>query len=199
MTQTAKARIDLSNGVIELEGSEGFVSTYLTEFKMLIEQARNSQPVIQTVQVLPESPPKPTAQEDTSAPVTKDKKKKQKAKSSKGAPKIVPERFEIHGGDGTPALKDFFEEKKPGKANGDIIAVIGYYVTEILGGDTFSEGQIEYAYRMLQLKRPGHVHQIMINYKNQKDYFEQSEDGPNWKLTRTGEIFVTDQLPRASE
>jgi hypothetical protein len=204
MTQAAKARIDLSNGVIELEGSEDFVKTYLSEFKMLVEKSVNqsarARSTIETVPVSSEPPPQLNhSEEKAKDPATNDKKKKAKSKSSKGAPKVSPERFEIHGDNGIPPLKDFFESKNPGKANRDIIAVIGYYVTEVLGSETFSEGQIEYAYRMLSLPRPGHVRQIIINAKNQKDYFEQSEEGANWKLTRTGEIFVADQLPGRAE
>lgn len=204
MTQTAKARIDLSNGVIELEGSEDFVKTYLSEFKMLVEQSvkqpSHARSTIETVPVLREPSPQINySQENSTEAASKDKKKKTKPKAGKGAPKVSPERFEIHGGDGVEPLKDFFEKKNPGKANRDIIAVIGYYVTEVLGSETFSEGQIEYAYRMLSLPRPGHVRQIIINAKNQKDYFEQSEEGVNWKLTRTGEIFVADQLSRGAE
>ena len=73
--------------------------------------------------------------------------------------------------------------------------MIGYYITEFLGQETFSEGQIEYAYKMLRIDRPGYLHQIMLNTKNEKDYFEPNEEGTAWKLTRTGEIFVNDQLP----
>jgi len=92
------------------------------------------------------------------------------------------------------------EEKKPGTANGIRIAVIGYYITEVLGQENFTEGQIEYAYKMLDLKRPNHLHQIMINNKNEKDYYEPVEETDStWRLTRTGEIFVADELPGSEE
>ncbi|WP_041363790.1 hypothetical protein [Methylomonas methanica] len=90
------------------------------------------------------------------------------------------------------------EEKKPGKGNGNIIAVIGHYITEKLGEEHFSEGQVEYAYKMLNIKRPNHLRQIMINEKNKRDLFEpNAEDATKWQLTRAGEIFVSDQLPES--
>ncbi|AEF99501.1 hypothetical protein Metme_1067 [Methylomonas methanica MC09] len=108
------------------------------------------------------------------------------------------ERFDIHGGADFPSLKDYMEEKKPGKGNGNIIAVIGHYITEKLGEEHFSEGQVEYAYKMLNIKRPNHLRQIMINEKNKRDLFEpNAEDATKWQLTRAGEIFVSDQLPES--
>ena len=98
-------------------------------------------------------------------------------------------------------LRPFLKKKEPVKSsNGLKIAIIGYYVSEILDKKSFTEGHIEYAYRMLKLKRPTHLRQIIINEKNKRDLFEQDEDGSEvWKLTRTGEIYVSDQLPEQSE
>jgi len=110
---------------------------------------------------------------------------------------VSAERFDIHGNADTPSLQALLEEKKPGSANGEKIAVIGYYITELLGSPSFSEGQIEYAYKMLKFPRPTHLHQIIINVKNQNDWFEQVKDSSTcWTLTRSGEIFVSDALPK---
>ncbi len=76
------------------------------------------------------------------------------------------------------------------------MVVIGYYISEILGEKKFSEGQIEYAYKMLNYERPGHLRQIIINAKNEKDWFESHDKNGTWFLTRTGDIFVSDELPR---
>ena len=189
-----RVKMNLSEGSIELEGSEAFVIRYLDEFKVLIGDGHG----------------KPTKPEKTSvkrARVSKrsltskriENPEKTERKPKKGAPKVTAERFDVHGGTNVPSLKSFFDEKKPGKANGDRIAAIGYYITELLGNKTFSEGQIEYAYKMLKLDRPGHLHQIMLNNKSEKDYYEQTDENGNWSLTRTGEIYVSDQLPAASE
>jgi len=190
-----RVKMNLSEGTIELEGTEAFVTRYLDEFKVLIGTGHVKQAV----------PEKTIAKRITASKPAKASKRienpdKAERKSKKGAPKVTPERFDVHGGDKVPSLKDFIEEKKPGRANGDRIAVIGFYITELLGNKYFSEGQIEYAYKMLKLDRPGHLHQIMINNKSEKDYYEQTDgDGANWSLTRTGEIYVSDNLPAASE
>lgn len=187
---TTKAKISLKEGLIELEGSEEFVKSYLDEFKKQL----------QGLALTTGSPPSATTAPAKRNGKTKLKKSSDestvKPKPKKAANKISPERFEIHGGDGVPSLSDFMNAKKPGQANGEKIVVIGYYITEILGNKTFTEGQIEYAYRMLKYKRPEHLHQIILNTKSQKDWFDAQEDGSAWQLTRGAEIYVADELPR---
>ena len=39
-------------------------------------------------------------------------------------------------------------------------------------------------------------HPLFKFTKNEKDWFEKYEDTPNWVLTRGGELFVNDELPR---
>lgn len=185
MSQT-KVKIDLKSGIIELEGSETFVSKYLNELKGQL----NFIPKNTQAEIKEERSPLPASQKKTRVKPADGKIARSR--------KIDPEKFDMHGGDGKPSLKSFFEEKAPGGGNGDRIAVIGYYITETLGFEKFTEGQIEYAYRMLNLGRPNHLHQIMINTKNQKDYFENAPEGTSseWILTRGGDIFVSDQLPK---
>ena len=189
---TTKVKIDLKQGLIELEGSEEFVRSYLDEFKNNITSTFN--------ELKFERPPKKkkvkATQPEESAEGDVSTERKTKAKS---AHIISPERFDIHGGEKVPSLQVFFDEKKPGTGNPYIIAVIGYYITELLGNDSFSEGQIEYAYRMLKLKRPNHLRQIIVNAKNNKDFFTPTEVQDKWKITRTCEIFVSDKLPETKE
>lgn len=184
-----KVKISIGDGSFEIEGSEEFVTKHLEEFKGLLSGSGKS--------ALSEKAPKAQTKKTTKrANEGIEKEEKSSTRSKTRAKKVEAERFDIHEGDEKPSLHDFFNEKKPGRANGARIAVIGYYITEILGQDSFSEGQVEYAYKMLKINRPNHLHQIMINNKNEKDYYEPTEgDESNWQLTRTGEIFVADNLP----
>ncbi|HEB27727.1 MAG TPA: hypothetical protein ENI05_08115 [Porticoccus sp.] len=189
MGEVTKAKINIKEGTIELEGSESFVSAYLDQFKGMLKA--DPAPVLP---IDPEPQANPSAKK---APAKKTTAKKASS-GKKAAPKVSIERFDIHGKDDTPSLETFLEEKKPGTGNGNIIAVIGYYITELLGEKNFAEGQVEYAYKMLKLKRPGHLRQIMINNKNERDLFEANEeDSSQWRLTRTGEIYVSDLLPES--
>ena len=190
MAETTKAKINVKEGTIELEGSESFVRGYLDEFKELLKSPTK-------VDISPSQDEEPKAPAAKKAPVKKSTTTKSSA-SKKSAPKVSMERFNIHGDEEVPSLEAYMEEKKPGTGNGNIIAVIGHYITERLGEDNFSEGQIEYAYKMLKINRPNHLRQIMINEKNKRDLFESNaEDNTKWHLTRAGEIFVSDVLPES--
>ena len=120
-----------------------------------------------------------------------------KSKSGTSTPKsnvtttaksIVQEKFDAHHK--TKTLKKLFDEKDPGKNTNRIILTIAYYLHEILGVSSFSDGNIDYAYRTLGLtNRPKHLRQTITNMKNRKVWFEDAEEG-KWKLSRNGEIYV---------
>jgi len=187
--EATKAKINLKEGTIELEGSESFVRGYLDEFKTLLKVPQKAEPQQQPPADKTATPKKAATKKASSSKTTTGKK---------AAPKVSMERFDIYGNDDIPSLTKFMEEKHPGTGNGNIIAVMGFYITDLLGNDNFNEGQIEYAYKMLKLKRPGHLRQIMINEKNKRDLFEaDAEDSTRWSLTRTGEIYVSDLLPES--
>jgi len=185
-----RVKMDMVAKTIELEGSEAFVTKYLEEFKVILLAQPAKPSNRKTVRALRQS--KQNIDEPSSSDGAKPVGKPKRAR----APRLVAEKYDIHGGNGKPSLKEFFDQKNPGKANGDRIAVIGYYITEILGNPTFSEGQVEYSFKMLGLDRPAHLHQIMINTKNERDYYEQVDgEHGRWNMTRGGDIFVTDKLP----
>jgi len=136
--------------------------------------------------------------DDTHLTDSTGKKEKKPSKPAK-TKSITIEKFDIHKDGDNPSLEDFLKEKNPGKTTANVIAVIGYYITTQKGAEYFTEGNIDYAYRTLSIPgRPNHVRQIIINAKNNKDFFEDGEEG-KWKLARTGQIFVEDKLPRKSQ
>ncbi len=187
-----RAKISFGDVVLEFEGTESFVLSNLDKYKNLIVAA--SARIIN-----PNSTSNSTKEKENKknkAPIgATGLSSEKKSKHTKPA-KISAERFDIHGNESTPSLQDFISEKKPNRANAEKIAVIGYYISEILEEEKFSEGQIEYAYKMMKYSRPNHLHQIMTNAKNDKDWYEPAEEGGVWTITRAGDIFVSDELPR---
>ena len=116
-----------------------------------------------------------------------------KSKKAVKGKSILQEKFDLHKSTTTIALEDFLLEKKP-KNTAQTILVIGYYITTIKNINSFSDGNIDYAYRVLNIKgRPAHLRQIIINAKNSNDFFDSMEDG-KWLVTRTGEIFVEEKM-----
>lgn len=184
-----KALINLKEGSVELIGSEEFVSKYLDIFKDKLDLKRV--PSKKEVIEVDDEEAIETKQNELKI---REKKEKRASKTTK-AKNITIEKFDMHKDEDNPSLEEFLREKNPGKTTANVIAVIGYYITVLKGAEYFSEGNIDYAYRTLSIpKRPNHLRQIIINAKNDKDFFEQGEEG-KWKLARTGEIFVDEKLP----
>lgn len=74
---------------------------------------------------------------------------------------------------------------------------IGYYITKINYQEYFTEGNIDYAYRILNLGgKPVHLKQIIYNLKNDRIWFKKVIDGgiTGWRLTRQAEIYVEEKL-----
>ena len=189
----AKARISIKDGQIELEGTEQFVSKYLDQYKGMLQSNKESDQC--TEETNSKNQKSETTFKEAATKEIKDRKEK-KSKPVK-VKNIEAERFDYLKDDKTQSLQDFFNEKKPGSNTGNIIAVIGYYIQFIKAKGEFTEGNIDFAYKMLTLKgRPKHLRQIIINNKNQRDLFEEVEGKESaWKITRAGEIFVDEQLP----
>jgi hypothetical protein len=117
-----------------------------------------------------------------------------KTKKTSKAKSISQEKFDIHKDNENTSLEDFLNSINHNGITANIILCIGYYITKIKGIQNFSEGNIEYAYRTLNIKgRPIHLRQTIINAKNNKDFFDSSDDS-RWIITRTGEIFVEEKL-----
>lgn len=111
---------------------------------------------------------------------------------------ISPDEFDVYQNDYKESLESFFKRKKPGNGNPNRIVTIAYYITKINHQDYFTEGNIDYAYRILNLAgKPVHLKQIIINLKNERIWFQKTIDQriTGWKLTRQAEIYVEEKLP----
>jgi hypothetical protein len=95
-----------------------------------------------------------------------------------------------------PTLVELFEEIKPVSTN-ERILTIAYYINKILKTDFFTDGNVDYAYKLLKLdKRPNLLRQIITNIRTKELWFDKSEDGKDWKLNRTGEIHFESKVQK---
>jgi len=182
MNIPTKAKINIKESIIELEGEESFVTKYLDEFKGLISASEN----------------KPTKEPIMLAKQHAKEPNKKKRKINSNPKKVEIEPFETKGDaeKNIPSLKDYFEAKKPTEGSPSRIATIGNYITKILGQKEFSEGNIEFAYTALKLnKRLKHLHQAMLDAKNVNKYLKPGSNIDKWILSRIGELYVEDDLP----
>lgn len=132
----------------------------------------------------------------TSKSSSSSKSTSDSGKTPKSSSKIIQaEKFDAHHKKKT--LKQLFDEKKPGKSTTDRIVTIGFYLNYILKKTSFTDGNIDYAYRVLKLdRRPRHLRQVITNIKNENALIEVGDVDKSWRLSRNGEIYVEEDLPK---
>ena len=119
-----------------------------------------------------------------------------KANKPISAKSITFEEFDILKNDSKISLEDFFKEKGSDENTLHRIIIIGYYITKINKLNNFTDGHIDFAYRVLSLNnRPKFLHQTIVNIKNKHFWVDKADELEGWKLTRIGEIFVEEKLP----
>ncbi len=176
-----RVKIDINLWIIEIEWNEDFVREKLElyESKLLLWSFKWKNEI----------------SKNESRTLEKNNTIDKKGKNTK-TKSIKPERFDYMWESWKETLKDFYERKKPWKNNQDIIVTIWYYIQDILEKNHFTEWNVEFAYKILNIKRPLHLRQIMLNTKSQRDLITQVEwIESGWELTRAGEIFASQNLP----
>ena len=180
-----KAIINLNEGIIQLEGSENFVKSYLDEFKGFIVRPNFKAPDV--------SINKPNELVLSNKKNNRKSEIKSLVKSKTKAKDIKAEEFDILP-KGKPSLEDYFKEKIPNDSVRERVVVIAYYIKNILEIDSFTDGNIEYAYKVLKKKKkPIHLRQALTDIKNKDLWIESNDTG--WQINRIGEKFVDEKLP----
>lgn len=175
-----KAKINLNDGAIELEGSEEFVQKNLDSFKDFISKPVNE----------------PTKEMKLTVGETK--------KSNNGVIKqskysvvdtVPPEEFDIRGNDTVPSFRDFLNDKKLSNSFSKLIIVTGFYLKHYLNKEEFSEGNVMYASPIAELKRPKKIHHSFSDLKTKTQWIKQGNSKDKWILTHIGEDYVLHKLP----
>lgn len=172
-----KAKINLKEGIIELEGSEEFVQKNLDGFKDYI-----SKPMDDLLNENAKTLNGSTRQSKSTVRPTVDT--------------VVPDEFDIRGNDTIPSFRKFVDEKKPDGSAPDMIAVTGFYFKQYLKKEEFSEGNVMYAYGIAGAKRPRKVHQAFHDTKTRKQWIRQGSTPDKWVLTHIGEDHILLDLPK---
>ncbi len=147
--------------------------------------------------ILSGSEPKLSSSKKNTKKKSVSKSSETKVKKGSKAKNLKPEQFEILP-EGKISLEAFLNDKKPGDTARERILVIAYYIKNVLEEDSFSDGNIEYAYKALSLKnKPIHLRQVITNIKN--DQLEIDSVDGNWVISRIGEKFVDEKLPSSKD
>ncbi|WP_184548360.1 zinc ribbon domain-containing protein [Mucilaginibacter sp. FT3.2] len=137
------------------------------------------------------------AYENSKSPTSKKVTKEKPAtatvvKASKSSKQIVLEDFDVVKSEKKPSLQEVFDKFKP-SSNKDVFGLIAYYICELSKTETFTAGNIDYAYRILKLTRKNSLVQLINNVKNETQWFEGIESG-KWKLSRLGSVALEEMF-----
>jgi hypothetical protein len=185
---SSKLTINLSNGQLEVEGSEDFVKEMYLDFKKLLSQNPIKEHEAQSQIREPE--------------ITSSEKKTGKSKSQKTK---KPQTTKVkHGSDlkfltdlnlrpkGKDSLKDYSSRDQV-KTAADLTLLIVYYMKEVLGLDKVTVNHIYTAYKEIGKKIPTPLKQVLTNHKNSKNWIDVS-DWEDIKFTIPGMNHVEHDL-----
>lgn len=186
---TTKLRIDLSLGVLEVEGTEQFVSSIYDDFKDRMKGV--------TIGAKADFKESPGVKRDaapsemTGVKVTK----KRKGAVGKTMPNIVKD-LDLAGSGNTPRLKDFYNQFNP-KSNYERNLIFVYYLNHNLGLSGITLDHIFTCYRDVPgLKAPS-LQQSLWDTSKHKGWVDTS-DGDDITVTRAGMNYLEHDMERVT-
>lgn len=184
-----KIHADLINGVIEVEGSEEFVTNSFKEFRESFGQIRLKLPINSEIESDAE-------ESENSAALEKSKPKpktKPKTKSSSSGNKLnLTIVTDFHDGN---EGKEFLEEIKKYKIpdSGQKLVVLYIYLMKKVGVTGITANHVYTAYRLQGKKPPNNLSATLNNARVRLGYLKQS--GPDgFQTNHKGEDFVLLEL-----
>jgi hypothetical protein len=188
---TSKLRIDLSQGVVEVEGSDTFVLTVYADFKDRLSAAGQKQ-----IPPPPPPAPAPTGASRSSKgkkPVTSATGTTKSRKKGRDSQVIVKDLDLSKGKNGR--LKTFYE-KYDLKTNYERNLVFVYYMQFELELDGITDNHVFTCYRDVGAKLPKALRQSLIDAASQKGWLDTS-DMDNIRVVTPGVNFLEHDLSKA--
>ncbi len=185
-----KIKIDIKNGLVEVEGEEKFVKEVYSDYKDVLTLI-TSRAIKTHENQIPELP--------TNTEVNSSNNKKVKHLDKNHSHSKTKESYKIIGElnlspENIEAFRDFFEKKKIKKAM-EINAVAVYYLEKILGIKNITPNHIYSCYKNVNSKVPVALLQSLRDTASIKGWIDTS-DTNNIHLLIAGENLVEHDLPK---
>lgn len=210
---TTRVKIDLSQGILEVEGSETFVKAIYTDFKAHFidleapaeeltssvkprrprsSKKREAAPEPAVVEVTPEVVEPavtlvPPVVEPVAEPVVEPK-----------APPVIPtytfiQNLNLTAADGHPSLVEFMDSKLP-ITNEERNLVFLYYLQHVLKLKPITIDHIFTCYRQAKIRAPLNLEHSLHHTAEQHGWIKLNQNG-NMTLSPEGKLYVEKQLP----
>ena len=196
----AKFKIDVKQGVVELEGSETFVDKHLNKFEEIFTSAIKqtmTQGIIHSITDNSLS----ALQQQNSEPKS-DVSKLELAKANncnnkhatKQSPNLPPIPVDLKANVKKVGLREFYAEKNPSNHYEKTVLFV-YYLTKINRQTEVKYGEILSCYEEVDEKKPS-ITDIIKNTIRYKGWLEPGSSKFITRLTISGENFVKFDLPQ---
>ncbi len=209
---TAKLKIDLSLGILEVEGSETFVKTIYNDFKAQFIQGESAaaepQPPTprrrrtrtqktasksEAAAVAPVTESAPAARSEATPPTPEE------SRVSPATPAPVPSYVRIKdlnlsATPNHPSLVEFMDSKLP-ITNEERNLVFLYYLQHVINLETVTIDHVYTCYREVNIRAPLNLEYSLRTTAKQKGWITLTEDG-QMTVTPEGKAYLETQLPK---
>lgn len=179
-----KLKIDLKNGVLEVEGEEAFVKEIYQEYKERLSSDDSS--------IFEHAP-----NQDTESSTSTTLKRKTSGRNKGGAKRkesySIVKSLDLSEKDGKKSLRDFFKEKTPSVAL-EKNAVFVYYLQKEAKITGITTDHIYSCYKDVKERVPKALKQSLLDTSSKKGWIDTSSMN-DIKITTSGENLVEQDLP----
>lgn len=180
-----KLKIDLNNGLFEVEGEESFVKSIYQDYK---------DHILSNDFIPPSAPPTPEPEKKTSGKKTsKGKSTPSKSGNKRKESYQVVKDLDLSSKGGKQDLKSFYAAKKPGNGM-EKNAVFVYYLQRIANVNGINADHVYSCYKNVGEKVPGALRQSLIDTSSRKGTID-TKSMDNITITTQGENLVELDLP----
>lgn len=193
----AKFKINVKEGVVELEGKESFVDKHLDKFEELFKSAIR-ETMAQGVEynlVSNEASALPQRNIEKSFDISRSELSKAHNNNKHTTKQSLPPvPVDLKAKENKIGLREFYAEKKPIN-HYEKTAVFVYYITKVNKQAEIKYGEILSCYEEVGEKKPS-ITDIIKNSIRYKGWLEWGSDKFTTRLTISGENFVKFDLPQ---
>jgi hypothetical protein len=200
----AKFKIDVKQGVVELEGSETFVDKHLDKFEEIFTSAIKqtmTQGIIHSITddnvpaLQQNSEPKSNVSKLELAKANSNSNSNSNNKhATKQSPNLPPIPVDLKANVKKVGLREFYTEKNPSNHYENTVVFV-YYLTKINKQTEVKYGEILSCYEEVGEKKPS-ITDIIKNTIRYKGWLEPGSSKFITRLTISGENFVKFDLPQ---
>ena len=193
----AKFKIDVKQGIVELEGSENFVDKHLDKFEEIFTSAIKqtvTQGIMHSI-----TDHNVSALQHQNSEKKPDISKIELVKANnkhamKQSPSLPPIPVDLKANGDKLGLRQFYAEKNPANHYEKTVVFV-YYLTKINKQTEVKYGEILSCYEEVNEKKPS-ITDIIKNSIRYKGWLAQGTDKFTTRLTISGENFVKFDLPQ---